>query len=233
MAFGHWIWCRRWLPIGAIAAACLALLVEETGAWGERTLLGRRVTKVAQIKIQSAQLEKLKEKLDKMMEESHVLTEQVRQHREFRQQSSVELRQKVAELQKRYELELEQMRRDFDEQVLAVREEMWAQAQRDREVFEADLNVRQESEKAAIEADAQARTKVLVDEVKSKMAAEAERDRELYAKRAALAEEGQELAREDRKMLQAEKDELVRQLEETIAAEDAKRKKIIVKFKTR
>lgn len=34
------------------------------------------------------------------------------------------------------------------------------------------------------------------------MAAEAERDRELYAQRAALAEEGQELAREDRKQLQ-------------------------------
>lgn len=34
------------------------------------------------------------------------------------------------------------------------------------------------------------------------MVAEAERDRELYAQRAALAEEGQELAREDRKLLQ-------------------------------
>lgn len=34
------------------------------------------------------------------------------------------------------------------------------------------------------------------------MAAEAERDRELYAQRAALAEEGQELSREDRKQLQ-------------------------------
>lgn len=34
------------------------------------------------------------------------------------------------------------------------------------------------------------------------MVAEADRDRELYAQRAALAEEGQELAREDRKLLQ-------------------------------
>lgn len=34
------------------------------------------------------------------------------------------------------------------------------------------------------------------------MAADAERDRELYAQRAALAEEGQELARGDRKQLQ-------------------------------
>lgn len=42
----------------------------------------------------------------------------------------------------------------------------------------------------------------LVIQVKAKMAEEAERDRELYARRAALAEEGQELAREDRKQLQ-------------------------------
>lgn len=41
-----------------------------------------------------------------------------------------------------------------------------------------------------------------IRKVKAKMAAEAERDRELYAQRAALAEEGQELAREDRKQLQ-------------------------------
>lgn len=42
-------------------------------------------------------------------------------------------------------------------------------------------------------------------QVKENMAAEAERDRELYAQRAALAEEGQELAREDRKQLQVHK----------------------------
>lgn len=41
-------------------------------------------------------------------------------------------------------------------------------------------------------------------QVKKEMAAEAERDRELYAQRAALAEEGQELAREDRKQLQVQ-----------------------------
>lgn len=34
------------------------------------------------------------------------------------------------------------------------------------------------------------------------MAAEAERDRDLYVQRVALAEEGQELAQEDRKQLQ-------------------------------
>lgn len=41
-----------------------------------------------------------------------------------------------------------------------------------------------------------------IRKAKAKMATEAERDRELYAQRAALAEEGQELAREDRKQLQ-------------------------------
>lgn len=41
-------------------------------------------------------------------------------------------------------------------------------------------------------------------QVKAKMSAEAERDRELYARRAALAEEGQELARKDRKQLQVQ-----------------------------
>lgn len=38
------------------------------------------------------------------------------------------------------------------------------------------------------------------------MVAEAERDRELYAQRAALAEEGQELARQDRKQLQVRRE---------------------------
>lgn len=42
----------------------------------------------------------------------------------------------------------------------------------------------------------------LLSQIKAKMVAEAERDRELYGQRAALAEEGQELAREDRKLLQ-------------------------------
>lgn len=45
-----------------------------------------------------------------------------------------------------------------------------------------------------------------VTQAKAKMAAEAERDRELYAQRAALAEEGQELARADRKQLQVSRD---------------------------
>lgn len=43
---------------------------------------------------------------------------------------------------------------------------------------------------------------VRFQKVKVKMEEEAERDRELYTQRVALAEEGQELAKEDRKQLQ-------------------------------
>ena len=42
----------------------------------------------------------------------------------------------------------------------------------------------------------------VMHQMRAKIAAGAERDREFYAQRAALAEEGQELAREERKRLQ-------------------------------
>ncbi|CAM9272491.1 unnamed protein product [Sphacelaria rigidula] len=125
------------------------------------------------------------------------------------------------------------MQKEFQEKMIAVREEMWAQAARDRDALQAELSARHEGERERLLEEAQERAIAMVEEVKAKMAAEAERDRDLYVQRVALAEEGQELAQEDRKQLQEEKDELVRQLEEAMAIEDANRTKIILKFKSR
>eukprot|EP00903_Cladosiphon_okamuranus_P022276 g20482.t1 len=165
--------------------------------------------------------------------EGAILAERTRQHREMRLKGNAELKDKVEELKVKLRTERERMQKDFEGQLMAVREEMWAQAARDRDALEAELGLRHEEERSRFLEEANERASEIIEEVKEKMAADAERDRELYKQRAALAEQGQELAREDRKQLQAERDALARQLQETVEMEDANRRKIIIKFKAR
>ncbi|CAM9657572.1 unnamed protein product, partial [Ectocarpus sp. 4 AP-2014] len=168
-----------------------------------------------------------------------VLAERTRQHREMRLKGNKDLKDRVEELKLKLQNERERMQKEFESQLMAVREEMWAQAARDRDALEAELSLRHEAERSRFLEEAGERDSEIVEEagallyVKRKMAEEMERDRELYAQRAALAEEGQEIAREERSQLQAEKESLLRQLKETMEMDDASRRRIILKFKAR
>lgn len=219
------------LAIFVLTAGMSVCTTEQARA--ERSIFGKKISKNDQIRVQQARLNRLEERIEKMSSDGAFLVERARQHRDMRVKGTAELRQKVLDLKVKLQEDRERMQKEFEEKLMAVREEMWAQAARDRDALEAELGARHEGERERLLEEAQERTNAMVEEVKAKMSAEAERDRELYARRAALAEEGQELARKDRKQLQEEKDELARQLEEAMTVEDANRKKIILKFKSR
>eukprot|EP00752_Nemacystus_decipiens_P006369 g5741.t1 len=220
------------LALWLLTAACISTTTLQARRT-ERSILGKKISPEDVVRVQDARLERLTKRVEKMSMEGAILAERTRQHREMRLKGNAELKQKVEELKLKLQGERERMQQDFEGQLMAVREEMWAQAARDRDALEAELGLRHEEERSRFFDEANERASEIIEEVKEKMAAEAERDRELYAQRAALAEEGQELAKEDRKQLQAEKDALARRLQETVEMEDANRRKIIIKFKAR
>ncbi|CAM9865365.1 unnamed protein product [Pylaiella littoralis] len=223
---------RAGLALWALTVASIGTTTLQART-AERSILGKKIRHEDVVRVQDARLDRLSKRIERMSEESAILAERARQHREMRLKGNAELKERVEELKLKLQTERERMREDFEGQLMAVREEMWAQAARDRDALEAELGLRHEEERSRFLEEANERALEVIEEVKINMAAEAERDRELYAQRAALAEEGNKLAREDRKQLQAEKDDLARQLQETMEMEDANRKKIILKFKSR
>ncbi|CAM9606619.1 unnamed protein product [Scytosiphon promiscuus] len=199
----------------------------------ERSVFGKKIRQSDVARVQQQRIDRLEERVQRMSADGAILAERSRQHREMRMKGSGELKAKVEELKAKLDKEKERTKKDFEEQLVAMREEMLAQATRDKDALEAELALEFEGERLKLKEEAKERATEIVEELKLKLAADAERDRELYAQRAALAEEGQELAREERNQLQEEKDQLKRQLEEMQAVEDISRKKIITKFKAR
>ncbi|CAM9985149.1 unnamed protein product [Laminaria digitata] len=151
----------------------------------------------------------------------------------MRLKSSAELRDKVEEFKSKLQHQKETMQKDFEDKLAAVREELGTQAALDRDALETELGSRHAEERERLLAEAKERANNMLDEVKAKMAVEAEQERDGYTQRASLAEEAKDRACEDRDHLQAEKDQLARQLQETMEVEDASLKKIILKFKAR
>ncbi|CAN0138574.1 unnamed protein product [Ectocarpus sp. 12 AP-2014] len=223
---------RLALWVLSTASVSTATLEARTDAT-ERSILGKKVHKSDVIRVQDARLKRLEERVQKMSADEAVLAERTRQHREMRLKGNKDLKDRVEELKLKLQNERERMQKEFESQLMTVREEMWAQAARDRDALEAELSSRHEAERSRFLEEAGERDNEIVEEAKRKMAEEMERDRELYAQRAALAEEGQEIAREERNQLQAEKESLLRQLKETMEMDDASRRRIILKFKAR
>ncbi|CAM9638804.1 unnamed protein product, partial [Ectocarpus fasciculatus] len=153
----------------------------------ERSILGKKVQKSDVIRVQDARLKRLEERVQKMSADEAVLAERAREHREMRLKGNKDLKGRVEELKLKLQNERERMQKEFESQLMAVREEMWAQAARDRDALEAELGLRHEAERSRFMEEAGERDSEIVEEVKRKMAEEMERDRELYAQRAALA----------------------------------------------